>query len=182
VKLQLAFTWVLNKNEVQGTKKGVSIWALMNRLNSKELVSQMYNKDILPNELTDRGRMIEQRQDLFSKVIVFLVPRTEIVVCTVFLTENRKRLEKQVGGCATLCWVSFPFYYSEEKKNRVVLLARNRMSLCTHSVFGEMYSISSYAVDQGVILASTAKPSPARMSRTVIAWLAPFKANRYASA
>jgi len=75
----------------------------MNRLNSKELVSQMYNKDILPNELTDRGRMIEQRQDLFSKVIVFLVPRTEIVVCTVFLTENRKRLEKQVGACATLC-------------------------------------------------------------------------------
>lgn len=75
----------------------------MNRLNSKESVSQMYNKDILPNELTDRGRMIEQRQDLFSKVIVFLVPRTEIVVCTVFLTENRKRLEKQVGACATLC-------------------------------------------------------------------------------
>lgn len=46
--------------------------------------------------------MIEQRQDLFSKVIVFLVPRTEIVVCVMFLTENRKSLEKQVGGCAAL--------------------------------------------------------------------------------
>lgn len=128
---------------------------------------------MLPNELTDRGRMIEQRQDLFSKVIVFLVPRTEIVVNVTFPPENRKRLEKQAcvwwwGGVAKLSGVSFPFCHLEEKM-RADLLTRNRMSLCTDLVFGEMHSLSNYAVDRGVILASAAKPSPARMSGTLIA-------------
>lgn len=81
---------------------------------------------MLPNELTDRGRMIEQRQDLFSKVIVFLVPRTEIVVSVTFPAENRKRLEKQVcvvvvvGGVAKLSGVSFPFCHSEEKTRELI--------------------------------------------------------------
>lgn len=43
------------------------------------------------------------------------------------------------------------------------------MSLCTVSVFGEMHLLSNCAVDQGVILASAAKPSPARMSGALIA-------------
>lgn len=59
----------------------------------------MYSKDMLPNELADRGRMIEQRQDLFSKAIVFLVPRTKIAVSGMFPTGNRKRLEKQECMC-----------------------------------------------------------------------------------
>lgn len=80
---------------------------------------------MLPNELTDRGRMIEQRQDLFSKVIVFLVPRTEIVVNVTFPTENRKRLEKQAcvwwwGDVAKLSGVSFPFCHLEGKTRELI--------------------------------------------------------------
>lgn len=128
---------------------------------------------MLPNELTDRGRMIEQRQDLFSEVIVFLVPRTEIVVNVTFPPENRKRLEKQacvvVGGCCKTKWSVIPLLPLRGENERADLLTRNRMSLCTDLVFGEMHSLSNYAVDRGVILASAAKPSPARMSGTLIA-------------
>lgn len=148
---------------------------------------------MLPNELADRGGMIEHRQEersLFQGDCFSGAKDWNSCQWYVPNGEQEKAGKARVSVCVwsrgwftKLNGVSFPFSSPTcRRKGWSCFITRNRMSLCTESVFGETHLLSNCAVDQGVILASAAKPSPARMSGALIAWLAPFKTKRYASA
>lgn len=74
-----------------------------------------------------------------------------------------------------------PFLLPLTGEDKVVFLPRSRMSLCTLGVWGSAFAFQ-LCCGWSVILPSAAEPSPARMSGTIIARLAPFKMSRYASA
>lgn len=83
--------------------------------------------------------------------------------------------------CKTKLSVVLLFFCHLQERIKVVLLTRSRMSLCTLGVWGSAFAFQ-LCCGWSVILASAAEPSPARMSGTIIARLAPFKTSRYASA
>lgn len=136
-------------------------------------------------EWKSRGK----RKDHFLKATPFLVPRTEIVVSGMFPRGNRKRLEKQEWvwgwrwGAGLQNWIEChsPFLLLLTGEDKVVFLTRSRMSLCTLGVWESALAFQ-LCCGWSVILPSAAEPSPAHMSGTIIARLAPFKRSRYASA
>ena len=108
------------------------------------------------------------------------MPRPEIVVSGMFLTGNRNRLEKQESVCVCMwrgggvvCktkWSVILLFLLPltGEKDRVVLLARNRMSMHRLGIWGNAVAFQ-LCCRWGVILARAAKPSPACMSGTIIA-------------